>query len=115
MCSRKDSNWSMFWSGSGYIADYHQLMDGATSEAGFYIVDVFQDIFLHLQCLSASQRGSKKSKGHVWKIQQGAFVFIINSQFYKIEGLAKKNMKLRESVIDGRLLKPKNVFQQELC
>jgi hypothetical protein len=105
----------MFWNGSGYIAGYHQLMDGATLEAKFYIMDAFQDIFSHLQCLPASQKGSKKSKGHVWKIQQGAFVFVTNSQFYKIKGLAKENKKLRESVIGGCLLKPKKVFQQELC
>ena len=112
---RKDSDWSMFWSNSGYIASYHRLMDGATSEERFYIVDAFQDIFSHLQCFPASQKVSKKSKGHIWKIQQGSFVFVTNPRFYKIEGLGKENKKSRERAIGGRLLKPKKVFQQELC
>lgn len=114
---RNDSDWSVFWSDSGYIASYHELLDGASSEETFYIVDALQNIFSHLQCLPASQKVTKKSKGHVWKIQQGSFVFVTNSRFYKIESLAKENKKSKSRGTIGsyRLLKPRRVFQKALC
>jgi hypothetical protein len=112
---RKDSDWSVFWSTPGYIASHHQLMDGANAEESAYIVDALQEIFSHLQCLPASQRATKKSKGHVWKVQQGSFVFVTNPLFYKIERVAKENKKSRGTLRGGRLLKSKKIFQKALC
>jgi hypothetical protein len=111
---RKDSDWSLFWSESGYIASYHKSQEGASSMDEFYMVDALQNIFSNLQCLPESQKATKKSKGHVWKIEQGSFVFVTNPRFYKIESLSKESQKKPRRTRGPRLLKSKKVLQEEL-
>lgn len=113
---RRDSDWSFFWSESGYITDYHKLLKEFSSEEdGFYIDDALATIFANLQCLPASQKATKKSKGHIWKVEKGSFVFITNPRFYKIESLGKEAKKTLENLGGRGLLKPRRVFQRALC
>jgi hypothetical protein len=111
---RKNSDWSLFWSPSGYISNYHRSQEGATSTDEIYMAKSLEDIFLNLQCLPESQKATKKSKGHVWKIEKGSFVFLTNPRFYKIESLSKESQKKARRTRGPCLLKSKKVLQAEM-
>ena len=113
---RKDSDWYFFWSDSGYITEYHRMLEECPSEEDmFYLNDALATIFTHLQCLPASQKVTKKSKGHVWKIEKGFLTFTTNPKFYKIERLGKEAKRTHENLGGRGLLKSRKVFQRALC
>ncbi|KAH0834639.1 hypothetical protein J3R83DRAFT_10148 [Lanmaoa asiatica] len=114
---RQDSQWSIFWSNMGYITAYHKMLEDQTSEEEFYFQNTLEMIFSHLQCLPASQKITEKSKGFIWRIRQGSFVFNTNPRFYKIKGLSKESKKssrpqTRQFV--AHHLKSKKVFEESL-
>ena len=67
------------------------VVTGITSLYTFPLAKISNTVLHWIACLVTSV--SKKSKGHIWKIQQGSFVFVTNPHFYKIEGLEKENKK----------------------
>ena len=114
---RNDSQWSVFWGDVGYITAYHKLLEDQTLEERLYLNDTLETIFSHLQCLPASQKITKKSKGFIWKIMQGSFVLNTNPRFYKIESLSKESKKLSRTWTRQffvRQLKSRKVFEESL-
>lgn len=117
---RKDSQWSTYWDGEGYIKKYHDILHHRDQEEKDHLNESLLSIFSELQCLPASQKITKKSKGFVWKCKNGSFVFVTNPKFYKIESLSKESKQARTTKgkvdlhIVHRRIKSKKVFAEEL-
>jgi hypothetical protein len=111
------SQWLPFWDTTGYISVYHKLLDDRSKQERFYLQDSLETIFEHLQCLPASQKATKKSKGYVWRIKATSFVFYMNPRFYKVEGLSKESNLVRKrprKEVVHRQLKSRKVFEEKL-
>lgn len=114
---QKGSQWLSFWDDAGYVTAYHKLLEEHSQEEGFYLNDGLEAIFSQLHCLPASQKGTQKSKGFVWRIKANTFVFHMNPLFYKVEGLGKESKKASKhqgKLVARRPLKSRKVFEEVL-
>ena len=115
---RKDSQWSRYWDGKGYIKKYHDILYYRNQEEKAHLNEALLSIFSELQCLLASQKITQKIKGFVWKCKSGSFVFVTNPKFYKIESLSKEFKQARTT--KGKVHRPspcasKDQVQEGVC
>ncbi|KIJ57760.1 hypothetical protein HYDPIDRAFT_34815 [Hydnomerulius pinastri MD-312] len=116
---RKDSQWSPYWEGRGYIKQYHDLLRSRNEQERCQLNNALCAIFSDLQCLPASQKMTEKTKGFVWRCKGSGYLFVTNPKFYKVEGLSKKMKKTRRQPAGqlcqpGRGVKSKKVFTEDL-
>jgi len=108
------SPWSSFWSEPGYIWDYHNLIKNRTPYQTFEITDRLGKIFSLLQTLPDSMKGTSKTPGKTWRLEDDKVVLVTNPKYYKIEGISEEKDTKRSRKKTIRVLKPRNKLQMDL-
>ena len=85
------SPWSIFWTKPGYVWEYHELLKNCAPSEGFDIRKQLGKLFLLVETLPDSVKGSLKTPGKTWRLEEDKVVLITNPKLYKIKGICKEN------------------------
>ncbi len=89
-------------------------MKNCTASEEFEVTDRLGKIFSVLQTLPDSLKGSSKTPGRTWRLEDDKVVLITNPKFYKIRGISKESEGKQARKKTMRILKPRNQLHRDL-
>ncbi|KAI6028031.1 hypothetical protein PISMIDRAFT_23207 [Pisolithus microcarpus 441] len=74
----------------GYISEYHKLMKDRTVLEQLEVTNHLAKIFSLLQTFPDTTKGSAKTPGKTWRVEDERVVLVTNPKFYNFEGISKE-------------------------
>ncbi|KAI5997367.1 hypothetical protein EDD15DRAFT_2162774 [Pisolithus albus] len=108
------SPWNIFWTKPGYISEYHEMMKGRTVLEQLEVTNHLAKIFSLLQTLPDATKGSAKTPGKTWRVEDERVVLVTNPKFYKIEGISKEGEQRPARRKISRAVKSRNRVHMDL-
>ncbi|KAI6096131.1 hypothetical protein F5141DRAFT_1067853 [Pisolithus sp. B1] len=108
------SPWNVFWTKPGYISEYHDLMKDRTISEQFKVTNHLEKIFSLLQTLPDSTKGSAKTPGKTWRVEDERVVLVTNPKFYRLEGISKEGEQRPARRKVSRAVKSRNRVHMDL-